>query len=86
MCGCACGCGRKNRCACACAAHFQNFCNVRAGADKNPRTLKVWQNFMLKSGNSDKILFEILSPNTRSHQLFLVHIVSAMENGHPMKA
>ena len=39
MCGCACG--WKNWCAGACATHFQNLCDVRAGADENPRTLKV---------------------------------------------
>ena len=37
-----CGCGRENWCAGACAAHYQNVCNVRAGAAENPRTLKVW--------------------------------------------
>ena len=40
MCRCAYVCGQKNRCACACAAHFQNVCDVHAGADENPRTLK----------------------------------------------
>ena len=43
MCGCACMCGPKNWGADACAAHFQNVCDVRAGADENPRTLKVCQ-------------------------------------------
>ena len=41
MCGCACGCGPKNWDADACAAHYENVCDVRAGADENPRTLKV---------------------------------------------
>ena len=36
-----CGCGCKNWCAGACAAHYQNVCDVHAGAAKNPRTLKV---------------------------------------------
>ena len=41
MCGCAsCGCGRKNWGAGACAAHYENMCDVRAGADENLRTLK----------------------------------------------
>ena len=26
----------------ACAVHYQNVCDVRAGAAENPRTLKVW--------------------------------------------
>ena len=41
MCGCVCACGRKNWCAGSCAAHYQNVCDVRAGAAENPRTLKV---------------------------------------------
>ena len=40
MCGCACG--RKNWCAGAFAAHYKNVCDVRAGADENLCTLKVW--------------------------------------------
>ena len=47
MCGCACG--HKNWGAGACAAHYENVCDVRAGADENPRTLKVFheQYFLL---------------------------------------
>ena len=41
MCGCACGCGREKWGASACAAHYENVCDVRAGADENRRTLKV---------------------------------------------
>ena len=41
MCDCGCACGRKKWCAGACAAHYQNVCDVRAGAAENPRTLKV---------------------------------------------
>ena len=37
------------------------------------------QNFLLKSGNTDKILLKILSPNTRSHQFFPVHIDNECE-------
>ena len=37
-----CGCGRKNWGAGACAAHYEYVCDVCAGADENPRTLKVW--------------------------------------------
>ena len=45
MCGCGCACGRKNWFAGACAAHYQNVCNVRAGAAENPRKLtpKFWR-------------------------------------------
>ena len=32
---------RKNWGTGVCAAHYQNVCDVRVGADKNPRTLKV---------------------------------------------
>ena len=39
MCGCAYE--RKNWGAGVCAAHYENVCDVRAGADENPRTLKV---------------------------------------------
>ena len=35
-------CGRKIWGAGACAAHYENVCDVRAGADENPKTLKVW--------------------------------------------
>ena len=47
MCGCACG--PKNWGADGCAAHYENVCDVRAGADENPRTLKVFheQYFLL---------------------------------------
>ena len=34
-----CAYGRKNWGAGACAAHYENVCDVRAGADENPRTL-----------------------------------------------
>ena len=34
-------CGRKNYCAGACFAHYQNVCDVRAGAAEKPRTLRV---------------------------------------------
>ena len=41
MCGCVCACGRENRGAGACVRGYKNVCDVRAGADENPRTLKV---------------------------------------------
>ena len=37
-----CACGCKNWGAGACVRSYENLCDVRAGADKNPRTLKVW--------------------------------------------
>ena len=37
---CVCACGRKNWGVGACAAHYENVCDVRAGVDENPRTLK----------------------------------------------
>ena len=43
-----CGCGHKNWSAGACAAHFQKVCDVRAGADENPRTLKVFHEQYVK--------------------------------------
>jgi hypothetical protein len=55
-------CGRKNWGAAACAAHYENVCDVRAGADKNPRTLKVWYS-KSKYVLINKILISFLSLN-----------------------
>ena len=38
---CACRCGPKNWGADGCAAHYENVCDVRAGANEKLRTLKV---------------------------------------------
>ena len=48
MCGCACGCGPKNWSADVRAALYENVCDVRAGADKNPRTLAHVRRFLCK--------------------------------------
>ena len=42
-------CGRKNWGAGACTAHYENAWDVRAGADENPRTLKVCSGYEEKS-------------------------------------
>ena len=57
MCGCACGCGPKNWGVDAFAAHYENVCDVRAGADENPRTLKVCPIYYEKTTKLKKQLF-----------------------------
>ena len=47
MCGCLCRCVCKKWGAGACAAHYENVCNVRVGADKNPHSKKVWICYMM---------------------------------------
>ena len=42
-----CRCVRKKWGAGACAAHYENVCNVRVGADKNPHSKKVWICYMM---------------------------------------
>ena len=54
MCRCVCACGGKNWGAGLCAAHFKNVCDVRAGVDENPRTLKVCSFCYLYEANSIK--------------------------------
>ena len=61
-------CGRKNGGAGACAAHFQNVCNVRAGVDENPRTLKVWGKLVTTFKVSNQISQAVLAVDLHSKQ------------------
>lgn len=43
----------KNLCARACIAHYQNVCNVCAGADENPHTLTVCRALLHQAAEHD---------------------------------